>query len=126
MERSDLNDVRNLIIELEIVCEKSGSKNWSDVKQFNLMFSTKLGATSGSMTEIFLRPETAQGIFVNFLNVQKTSRLRIPFGIAQVGKAFRNEIIARQFIFRMKEFEQMEMQFFVPPVPKKNGTKMDE
>ena len=87
------------------------------------MFSTKLGATSGSMTEIFLRPETAQGIFVNFLNVQKTSRLRVPFGIAQVGKAFRNEIIARQFIFRMKEFEQMEMQFFVPPEPKKNGTR---
>ena len=115
LEKSDLNDVRNLIIELEIVCKKSGTKNWSDVKQFNLMFSTKLGATSGSMTEIFLRPETAQGIFVNFLNVQKTSRLRVPFGIAQVGKAFRNEIIARQFIFRMKEFEQMEMQFFVPP-----------
>ena len=115
LEKSDLNDVRNLIIELEIACEKSGSKNWSDVKQFNLMFSTNLGATSGSMTEIFLRPETAQGIFVNFLNVQKTSRLRVPFGIAQVGKAFRNEVIARQFIFRMKEFEQMEMQFFVKP-----------
>ena len=115
LEKSDLNDVRNLIIELEIACEKSGSKNWSDVKQFNLMFSTNLGATSGSMTEIFLRPETAQGIFVNFLNVQKTSRLRVPFGIAQVGKAFRNEVIARQFIFRMKEFEQMEMQFFIQP-----------
>ena len=123
IEKSDLNDVRNLIIELEIACEKSGSKNWSDVKQFNLMFSTKLGASSGSMTEIFLRPETAQGIFVNFLNVQKTSRLRVPFGIAQVGKAFRNEIIARQFIFRMKEFEQMEMQFFVPPGTQKEWYK---
>ena len=123
LERSDLNDVRNLIIELEITCEKSGTKNWSDVKQFNLMFSTKLGATSESMTEIFLRPKTAQGIFVNFLNVQKTSRLRVPFGIAQVGKAFRNEIIARQFIFRMKEFEQMEMQFFIPPGTQKKWYK---
>jgi glycyl-tRNA synthetase len=93
----------------------SGSKNWTDVKQFNLMFGTKLGASAESATDLYLRPETAQGIFVNFLNVQKTGRMKIPFGIAQTGKAFRNEIVARQFIFRMREFEQMEMQFFVRP-----------
>ena len=115
LEAEDLADVKALIEELEIVCPFSGSKNWTDVKQFNLMFGTKLGASAESATELYLRPETAQGIFVNFLNVQKTGRMKIPFGIAQTGKAFRNEIVARQFIFRMREFEQMEMQFFIQP-----------
>jgi len=104
-----------LIEELEIACPESGSRNWTEVKQFNLMFGTKLGASAESAMDLYLRPETAQGIFVNFLNVQKTSRMKVPFGIAQTGKAFRNEIVARQFIFRMREFEQMEMQFFIPP-----------
>ncbi len=115
LENEDLADVKALIEELEIVCPVSGSKNWTDVKQFNLMFGTKLGASADSAMDLYLRPETAQGIFVNFLNVQKTGRMKIPFGIAQTGKAFRNEIVARQFIFRMREFEQMEMQFFVKP-----------
>ncbi|GAB5398635.1 MAG: glycine--tRNA ligase [Aureisphaera sp.] len=115
LENEDLADVKALIEELEIACPVSGSKNWTDVKQFNLMFGTKLGASAESATDLYLRPETAQGIFVNFLNVQKTGRMKIPFGIAQTGKAFRNEIVARQFIFRMREFEQMEMQFFVRP-----------
>jgi len=115
LENEDLNDVKALIEELEIVCPVSGSKNWTDVKQFNLMFGTKLGASADSAMDLYLRPETAQGIFVNFANVQKTGRMKIPFGIAQTGKAFRNEIVARQFIFRMREFEQMEMQFFVRP-----------
>ena len=115
LEKEDLADVKKLIEELEIACPMSGSRNWTDVKQFNLMFGTKLGASAENATDLFLRPETAQGIFVNFLNVQKTSRLKIPFGIAQTGKAFRNEIVARQFIFRMREFEQMEMQFFIQP-----------
>ncbi|MBN4070155.1 glycine--tRNA ligase [Olleya sp. AH-315-F22] len=111
----DFADVKALIEELEIADPLSGSKNWTDVKQFNLMFGTKLGASAETAMDLFLRPETAQGIFVNFLNVQKTGRMKIPFGIAQTGKAFRNEIVARQFIFRMREFEQMEMQFFVKP-----------
>ena len=115
LEKEDLADVKNLIEELEIACPESGSRNWTEVKQFNLMFGTKLGASADSAMDLYLRPETAQGIFVNFLNVQKTGRMKIPFGIAQTGKAFRNEIVARQFIFRMREFEQMEMQFFVPP-----------
>ena len=115
LENEDLADVRNLIDELDIVCPISGSKNWTDVKQFNLMFGTKIGASADSSMDLYLRPETAQGIFVNFLNVQKTGRMKIPFGIAQVGKAFRNEIVARQFIFRQREFEQMEMQFFIQP-----------
>ena len=115
LEREDLADVKALIEELEIVCPISGSKNWTEVKQFNLMFGTKLGATSEGAMDLYLRPETAQGIFVNFSNVQKTGRMKIPFGIAQTGKAFRNEIVARQFIFRMREFEQMEMQFFIKP-----------
>ncbi|TDQ33108.1 glycine--tRNA ligase [Zeaxanthinibacter enoshimensis] len=115
LEKEDLQDVKNLIEELGIACPLSGSKNWTDVKQFNLMFGTKLGASAESAMDLYLRPETAQGIFVNFLNVQKTGRMKIPFGIAQVGKAFRNEIVARQFIFRMREFEQMEMQFFIKP-----------
>ncbi len=115
LENNNLAAVRDLIIDLEIACPISGSKNWTDVKQFNLMFSTEIGSVAGEATTIYLRPETAQGIFVNFLNVQKSGRMKIPFGIAQIGKAFRNEIIARQFIFRMREFEQMEMQFFVRP-----------
>ena len=115
LENEDLADVKKLIEELEIVCPVSGSRNWTDVKQFNLMFGTKLGATAEGATDLYLRPETAQGIFVNFLNVQKSGRLKVPFGIAQIGKAFRNEIVARQFIFRMREFEQMEMQFFIRP-----------
>lgn len=115
LENEDLADVKALIEELEIACPLSGSKNWTDVKQFNLMFGTKLGASAESAMDLYLRPETAQGIFVNFLNVQKSGRMKIPFGIAQTGKAFRNEIVARQFIFRMREFEQMEMQFFIKP-----------
>jgi glycyl-tRNA synthetase len=115
LDAEDLADVKALIEELEIACPVSGSKNWTDVRQFNLMFGTKLGASAETATDLYLRPETAQGIFVNFLNVQKTGRMKIPFGIAQTGKAFRNEIVARQFIFRMREFEQMEMQFFVRP-----------
>lgn len=115
LEKNDLEGVYNLIIDLEIVCPISGSKNWTEVRQFNLMFSTELGSVAGDASTIYLRPETAQGIFVNFLNVQKSGRMKIPFGIAQIGKAFRNEIVARQFIFRMREFEQMEMQFFVRP-----------
>ena len=115
LEAEDLADVKALIEELDIADPLSGSRNWTDVKQFNLMFGTKLGASAETAMELYLRPETAQGIFVNFLNVQKTGRLKIPFGIAQTGKAFRNEIVARQFIFRMREFEQMEMQFFIKP-----------
>jgi len=111
---SDLSGLRAIIEDNNIVCPVSGTKNWTDVRQFNLMFSTEIGSADGSM-KIYLRPETAQGIFVNFLNVQKTGRMKIPFGICQIGKAFRNEIVARQFIFRMREFEQMEMQFFVRP-----------
>ena len=115
LENDDLEGVYQLIVDLEISCPLSGSKNWTEVRQFNLMFSTELGSVSGESAKIYLRPETAQGIFVNFLNVQKSGRMKIPFGIAQIGKAFRNEIVARQFIFRMREFEQMEMQFFVRP-----------
>jgi glycyl-tRNA synthetase len=115
LERNDLEGVYQLIVDLEISCPISGSKNWTEVRQFNLMFSTELGSVAGDASTIYLRPETAQGIFVNFLNVQKSGRMKIPFGIAQIGKAFRNEIVARQFIFRMREFEQMEMQFFVRP-----------
>jgi glycyl-tRNA synthetase len=114
-EESDLEGFKQLIEDLGIVCPVSGSKNWTEVKQFNLMFGTQIGASAENSTQVYLRPETAQGIFVNFLNVQKTGRMKIPFGIAQTGKAFRNEIVARQFIFRMREFEQMEMQFFVKP-----------
>lgn len=115
LEAGDLNDVKALIEEKGIACPVSGSKNWTDVRQFNLMFGTQMGSTADGASTLYLRPETAQGIFVNFLNVQKTGRMKIPFGIAQTGKAFRNEIVARQFIFRQREFEQMEMQFFVRP-----------
>ena len=115
LDSGDLDDVKALIEELEIADPDTGSKNWTEVRQFNLMFGTKLGAAAENAMDLYLRPETAQGIFVNFLNVQKTGRMKIPFGIAQTGKAFRNEIVARQFIFRMREFEQMEMQFFVKP-----------
>ena len=111
----DLGELRQIIVDCEIVCPISGTRNWTEVRQFNLMFSTQMGSTADGANTIYLRPETAQGIFVNFLNVQKTGRMKLPFGIAQIGKAFRNEIVARQFIFRMREFEQMEMQFFVRP-----------
>jgi glycyl-tRNA synthetase len=120
MTNNDMVDLKAMIDELEIACPESGSRNWTEVRQFNLMFSTQLGNIAGEDSVLYLRPETAQGIFVNFLNVQKSSRMKIPFGIAQIGKAFRNEIVARQFIFRMREFEQMEMQFFVPP-----GTELE-
>lgn len=115
MSNSDMAELKQIIVDLEITDEDSGTKNWTDVRQFNLMFSTEMGAVASDADKIYLRPETAQGIFVNFLNVQKTGRMKLPFGIAQIGKAFRNEIVARQFIFRMREFEQMEMQFFVKP-----------
>ncbi|MFM2016467.1 MAG: hypothetical protein RL007_123 [Bacteroidota bacterium] len=115
LENNNMEELKQIIIDLEIACPISGTRNWTDVRQFNLMFSTQLGSVAGESDTIYLRPETAQGIFVNFLNVQKTGRMKIPFGIAQTGKAFRNEIVARQFIFRMREFEQMEMQFFVRP-----------
>ena len=120
LEDDNLNGLKSLIEELKINCPISGSNNWTDVKQFNLMFDTMVGSSDESSTKIFLRPETAQGIFVNYLNIQKTSRMKIPFGIAQTGKAFRNEIVARQFIFRMREFEQMEMQFFIKPGTQEN------
>ncbi len=115
LEQGDLSGVKSLIEELGIVCPVSGSKNWTEVRQFNLMFSTQMGSVTDDSNTLYLRPETAQGIFVNFLNVMKSGRMKVPFGIAQTGKAFRNEIVARQFIFRMREFEQMEMQFFVRP-----------
>lgn len=120
MDANDMAAVKQIIVDLEIVCPVSGTRNWTDVRQFNLMFSTQMGSVSEDASTLYLRPETAQGIFVNFLNVYKTGRMKIPFGIAQTGKAFRNEIVARQFIFRMREFEQMEMQFFVKP-----GTEME-
>jgi glycyl-tRNA synthetase len=120
LKAENLTAVRDLIIEHEIACPVSGTKTWTDVRQFNLMFSTQMGAVADDADLVYLRPETAQGIFVNYLNVQKTGRMKIPFGIAQIGKAFRNEVIARQFIMRMREFEQMEMQFFVRP-----GTEME-
>ena len=120
MNKMDLEELRQIILDEEIVCPISGTRNWTEVRQFNLMFSTEFGSTAEGSSKVYLRPETAQGIFVNYLNVQKTGRMKLPFGIAQIGKAFRNEIVARQFIFRMREFEQMEMQFFVKP-----GTEME-
>ena len=120
MQGPDLEALKQIILDEEIVCPISGTRNWTDVRQFNLMFSTEMGASADGSMKVYLRPETAQGIFVNYLNVQKTGRMKIPFGIAQIGKAFRNEIVARQFIFRMREFEQMEMQFFVAP-----GTELE-
>jgi len=120
MSSNDMVAMKQLIVDLEINDPISGTKNWTDVRQFNLMFSTEMGSVADDANKIYLRPETAQGIFVNFLNVQKTGRMKLPFGIAQIGKAFRNEIVARQFIFRMREFEQMEMQYFVKP-----GTEME-
>ena len=120
MNAMDLDELRQIILDEEIVCPISGTRNWTEVRQFNLMFSTEMGSTADGAMKVYLRPETAQGIFVNYLNVQKTGRMKIPFGIAQIGKAFRNEIVARQFIFRMREFEQMEMQYFVKP-----GTELD-
>ena len=117
LAKDDFDGLKQLILDNKIVCAISGTSNWTDIRQFNLMFSTEFGSTSSEEEDniVYLRPETAQGIFVNFLNVQKSGRMKIPFGIAQIGKAFRNEIVARQFIFRMREFEQMEMQFFIQP-----------
>ncbi|KGN67209.1 glycine--tRNA ligase [Porphyromonas sp. COT-239 OH1446] len=115
LNEGNLDELRQIILDNEIVCPISGTRNWTEVRQFNLMFSTEMGSTADGAMKVYLRPETAQGIFVNYLNVQKTGRMKIPFGIAQIGKAFRNEIVARQFIFRMREFEQMELQFFVRP-----------
>ena len=115
LDANDLAEIRQIILDEGIVCPISGTRNWTDVRQFNLMFKTEVGSTADGASTIYLRPETAQGIFVNYLNVQKTGRMKVPFGIAQIGKAFRNEIVARQFIFRMREFEQMEMQYFVRP-----------
>ena len=125
LAKDDFAGLKKLIEENKIKCPISGTSNWTDIRQFNLMFSTEFGSTESSEAlraeegkednKVYLRPETAQGIFVNFLNVQKTGRMKIPFGIAQIGKAFRNEIVARQFIFRMREFEQMEMQYFIRP-----------
>ncbi len=120
MNDNDLAELKQIILDYEIVDPVSGTKNWTDVRQFNLMFSTEMGSTADGAMKIYLRPETAQGIFVNYLNVQKTGRMKLPFGIAQIGKAFRNEIVARQFVFRMREFEQMEMQYFIKP-----GTELD-
>jgi glycyl-tRNA synthetase len=120
LEGPNLEELKQIIIDCEIACPISGTRNWTDVRQFNLMFDTKIGSVSDESNTIYLRPETAQGIFVNYMNVQKSGRMKIPFGIAQIGKAFRNEIVARQFIFRMREFEQMEMQFFVRP-----GSELD-
>ena len=120
LNADDLVRLKTIIEEHNIVCPISGTKNWTEVRQFNLMFATQMGAMADGAEQVYLRPETAQGIFVNFLNVQKTGRMKIPFGIAQIGKAFRNEVIARQFIMRMREFEQMEMQFFVRP-----GSELD-
>ncbi|MEO6670356.1 MAG: glycine--tRNA ligase [Ferruginibacter sp.] len=118
LAKDDYAGLKKLIEDNKIKCAISKTSNWTDVRQFNLMFKTEFGAVASDNPDeniVYLRPETAQGIFVNFLNVQKTGRMKIPFGIAQTGKAFRNEIVARQFIFRMREFEQMEMQFFVRP-----------
>ena len=115
MSSNNLEELKQIIVDSKIVCPISGTRNWTEVRQFNLMFSTEMGATADGAMKVYLRPETAQGIFLNFLNVQKSGRMKVPFGIAQIGKAFRNEIVARQFIFRMREFEQMEMQFFVTP-----------
>lgn len=123
LNANDLNEVRQIILDEKIVCPISGTCNWTEVRQFNLMFATEMGSTAEGASKIYLRPETAQGIFVNFLNVQKTGRMKVPFGIAQIGKAFRNEIVARQFIFRMREFEQMEMQFLYAPVRNWSGSK---
>ena len=120
LNNADLVELKQIIEDQEIVCPVSGTRNWTEVRQFNLMFSTDMGSTADGSQKIYLRPETAQGIFVNYMNVQKSGRMKIPFGIAQIGKAFRNEIVARQFIFRMREFEQMELQFFVRP-----GTELE-
>ncbi len=109
-------DLYEIIMNEEIRAPESGAFDWTEVRQFNLMFKTHYGAVTKDEDDvIYLRPETAQGIFVNYKNVMDTARVQIPFGIAQIGKAFRNEVVARQFVFRMREFEQMEMQYFVEP-----------
>ncbi len=103
------------ITEHKIVCPNCGKSNFTDIRQFNLMFKTFQGVTEDSKSELYLRPETAQGIFVNFANIQRTSRKKVPFGVAQIGKSFRNEITPGNFIFRVREFEQMELEFFCKP-----------
>ena len=103
------------IKEKQIPCPDCGSHNFTDIRQFNLMFKTFQGVTEDSKSELYLRPETAQGIFVNFANIQRTTRKKVPFGVAQVGKSFRNEITPGNFIFRVREFEQMELEFFCKP-----------
>ena len=113
--KSLTEDLYDIIMENEIRSPDSGAFDWTEVRQFNLMFKTQFGSTSTEEDGVYLRPETAQGIFVNYKNVLDTARVQVPFGIAQTGKAFRNEVVARQFVFRMREFEQMEMQYFVEP-----------
>lgn len=113
-------DMMNYIKENDIACPKCGSKNFTDIRKFNLMLKTYLGVTDESSAPAYLRPETAQGIFINFKNVARSSRKKIPFGICQMGKAFRNEITPGNFIFRTREFEQMELEFFCKP-----GTDME-
>lgn len=120
-EGMSLEEMSQLIHDSGIKCEKCGNKDWTDVKKFNLMFKTEMGATQGGTMDIYLRPETAQGIFVNFSNILDTTRIKVPFGVAQIGKAFRNEVIARNFIFRTREFEQMEIEYFCSP-----GTEDDK
>jgi glycyl-tRNA synthetase len=115
LNKQDLEALYQIIKKEKIKCPISKTSNWTNVRHFNLMFATQMGSLTEEDNTVYLRPETAQGIFVNFLNIQKTTNLKVPFGIAQIGKAFRNEIVARQFIFRMREFEQMEMQFFIEP-----------
>ena len=110
----------NYINEHNIVCPKCGKLNYTDIRQFNLMFKTFQGVTEDSKNTIYLRPETAQGIFTNFMNVQRSMRLKVPFGIGQIGKSFRNEITPGNFIFRVREFEQMELEFFCKP-----GTELE-
>ena len=111
----DNADYHKIIIDFEIPCPVSGSTEWTEVRNFNLMFKTFIGPVEDVNNTVFLRPESAQGIFVNFKNVMETGRQKVPFGIAQIGKAFRNEINTKNFLFRVREFEQMEMQYFIKP-----------
>ncbi|MDX2471901.1 MAG: glycine--tRNA ligase [SAR324 cluster bacterium] len=111
----DIDKLPEELAKWDIKCPKCGAQNFTDIRQFNLMFKTHMGVTDDTSSEVYLRPETAQGIFVNFKNVTTTSRKKIPFGIAQIGKAFRNEITPGNFIFRTREFDQMEMEYFCHP-----------
>ena len=109
------SDYYRIIMDFEITDPVSGSTDWTEVRNFNLMFKTFIGPVEDSSNVVYLRPESAQGIYVNFKNVMESSRQKVPFGIAQIGKAFRNEINTKNFLFRVREFEQMEMQYFVKP-----------